>query len=175
MPPTLNAMELVPGNRSPRLTSKRLAGNLLSIAIEISLGILLVSLLFAPVQSYAAPARLDATVPPAHSSTVGPPAAREQVASIDQIQPAPTGSLSPVSAGGRADSRDASPSGRDASPSGKIVNGMVRLPGHVLPALTKATLIAPPNARGTRSETNQPLTLTIILRRDDESGFRHYL
>src|SRR5271156_6138138 len=94
MTPAFNPMDPVPGNRSRQITSRRLARNLLSIAIGTSLGILFVSLVFAPVQSYAAQAKLDTTtVPPAHRLIVGPTAAQEQVASIDRVQPAPTGSL----------------------------------------------------------------------------------
>ena len=48
--------------------------------------------------------------------------------------------------------------------------GMVRLPGHVLPALAKATLIpSPPNSGA------QPITITIVLKRDDQAGFERYL
>src|SRR5690242_17243706 len=48
---------------------------------------------------------------------------------------------------------------------------MVRLPGHVLPALAKATHV------DVRSESmaEQLLTLTIVLKRDDQSGFDQYL
>jgi len=44
--------------------------------------------------------------------------------------------------------------------------GMVRLPGHVLPALAKATVV--PSKPGSGA---QPMTLTIVLRRDDQAGF----
>ncbi len=47
---------------------------------------------------------------------------------------------------------------------------MVRLPGHVLPALAKATKVAQP-----KDESNQPVTLTIVLKRDDQAGFDKYL
>ena len=47
---------------------------------------------------------------------------------------------------------------------------MVRLPGHVLPALTKATLIPSPPNSGAR-----PITITIVLKRDDQKGFERYL
>ena len=47
--------------------------------------------------------------------------------------------------------------------------GMVRLPGHVLPALTKATTV--PSKPGSGA---QPMTLTIVLRRDDQAGFEYY-
>jgi len=47
---------------------------------------------------------------------------------------------------------------------------MVRLPGHVLPALAKATLLpSKPDADA------QPLTLTIVLKHDDQAGFTSYL
>jgi len=43
---------------------------------------------------------------------------------------------------------------------------MVRLPGHVLPALAKATLLPPKPG-----DAKQPITLTIVLRLDDQAGF----
>jgi hypothetical protein len=46
----------------------------------------------------------------------------------------------------------------------------VRLPGHVLPALSKATIVpSKPNS------SSQPITLTIVLRHDDQAGFESYL
>ncbi len=165
MPLAFNPMDSAPGNRSRRITSKRLAGNLLSIALGISLGILCVSLLLDPVQSYAAQAKLDITaVSPTRSSTVGPRAAREQVvASVDQFQPAP--SESPMHLGKGAPNYSL-----DVLPLGKTVDGMVRLPGHVLSALQKATLLAPEG----RDEA-QPLIITIVLKRSDQIGFQRYL
>jgi hypothetical protein len=47
---------------------------------------------------------------------------------------------------------------------------MVRLPGRVLPALAKATVI-----RSKPGSAKQPITLTIVLRRDDQKGFERYL
>lgn len=47
---------------------------------------------------------------------------------------------------------------------------MVRLPGHVLPALTRATPVSP--LSGAEAE---PLTLTVILSRTDQAGFDRYL
>lgn len=47
---------------------------------------------------------------------------------------------------------------------------LVRIPGHVLPALAKATAI---EARP--SDSKQPMTLTIVLKRDDQAGFDRYL
>jgi hypothetical protein len=44
----------------------------------------------------------------------------------------------------------------------------VRLPGHVLRALTQAAPASPPAA-------SQSLTLTFVLKRDDETGFQQYL
>jgi hypothetical protein len=47
---------------------------------------------------------------------------------------------------------------------------LVRLPGHVLPALTGA--IPVPATPGVDAE---PLTLTLVLKRDDQAGFEQYL
>ena len=52
---------------------------------------------------------------------------------------------------------------------------MVRLPGHVLPALARATMIPPADARARAAEANQPLTLTIVLKRNDQTDFERYL
>lgn len=49
--------------------------------------------------------------------------------------------------------------------------GRVRLAGHVLPALVSAT----PVAGDTASAAAQPLTLTLVLRRDDQAGFDAYV
>src|SRR5277367_6360007 len=45
-----------------------------------------------------------------------------------------------------------------------------RLPGHVLPALKKATIV-PSNV----TSENKPLTLTLVLKRDDQLGFDRFL
>jgi hypothetical protein len=45
-----------------------------------------------------------------------------------------------------------------------------RLPGHVLPALAQATPITPSLA-----DKSLPLTLTLVLKRDDEGGFEQFL
>ncbi len=58
------------------------------------------------------------------------------------------------------------PSGSDEA----LPNSMVPLPGHILPALAKATRLAP-NA----SDSKKPITLTLVLRNDDEAGFLRYL
>ncbi len=47
----------------------------------------------------------------------------------------------------------------------------VRLPGHILPALARAK----PVARESSSRVEQPLTLTLVLKRDDQAGFERYL
>ena len=47
---------------------------------------------------------------------------------------------------------------------------MVRIPGHVLPALAKATVVPSKPGSGT-----QALTLTIVLKHDDEAGFARRL
>ncbi len=46
----------------------------------------------------------------------------------------------------------------------------VRLPGHMLPALSKATIV-PSSARA----ENQRITLTVVLKRDDQAGFERFL
>src|SRR5215831_16471231 len=47
---------------------------------------------------------------------------------------------------------------------------LVRLPGHVLPALTGATPVPPTPGAGA-----EPLTLTVVLQRTDQAGFDRYL
>ncbi len=47
---------------------------------------------------------------------------------------------------------------------------MVRLPGHVLPALATAKRIPPADAHSAAVEENQPLTLTIVIKRDKQAG-----
>ncbi|MGH8457361.1 MAG: S53 family peptidase, partial [Stenotrophobium sp.] len=56
--------------------------------------------------------------------------------------------------------------------------GYVRLPGHVLDALAKATPIAPEGSvplSTVASAANQEMTLTLVLKRDDQAGFDHYM
>jgi len=48
---------------------------------------------------------------------------------------------------------------------------MVRLPGHVLPVLSKAKRLPSESARS----RNEPITLTILLKPDDKAGFDRYL
>jgi kumamolisin len=48
---------------------------------------------------------------------------------------------------------------------------MVRLPGHVLPALAKATAVASQS----KAAADESLTLTLVLKRDDQAGFERYL
>jgi hypothetical protein len=47
---------------------------------------------------------------------------------------------------------------------------VVRLPGHVLPALARATVV-----RSNPGSENEPMTLTIVLRRDNQAAFDAYL
>ena len=54
-------------------------------------------------------------------------------------------------------------------------NAMVRLPGHVLAALAKARPIAPTDARSKAAEKNQPLLLTIVLKREKQTQFDRYM
>ncbi len=51
----------------------------------------------------------------------------------------------------------------------------VRLPGHVLPALAKATAIRPGDENAEAANGRQLLTLTIVLKRDDQLAFDRYL
>ena len=51
---------------------------------------------------------------------------------------------------------------------------MVCLPGHLLPALSKATALSPTD-HAVQSEADKPLTLTIVLKRDDQAGFERFL
>ncbi len=51
---------------------------------------------------------------------------------------------------------------------------MVRIPGHVLAALSKATVLSPAD-HASPSEANQPLTITIVLKRDHQQAFERYL
>ena len=50
-------------------------------------------------------------------------------------------------------------------------DSLVRLPGHVLPALGKAKAVAPQS----EAVADEPLTLTLVLKRDDPAGFDKYL
>jgi hypothetical protein len=70
---------------------------------------------------------------------------------------------------GRATAR----SGRGAAHRGPTV----RLPGHVMPALAGAVRVAPAThaTSGRRDADGEPLTLTVVLRRDDQVGFERYL
>ncbi len=51
----------------------------------------------------------------------------------------------------------------------------IRLPGHVLPALFKAKVVTPADQRTNAAQPQQPLTLTIVLKRSDQAGFDRYL
>jgi hypothetical protein len=55
-------------------------------------------------------------------------------------------------------------------PEARALGEMVRLPGHVLPALTGATPVAP--LPGVEAD---PLTLTVVLKRTDQAGFDRLL
>src|SRR5271154_5267861 len=54
------------------------------------------------------------------------------------------------------------------------ISPMVRIPGHVLPALKKATRVSE-NAEQLRKEAAEPTALTLVLKRDDQAGFERYL
>ncbi len=53
-------------------------------------------------------------------------------------------------------------------------SGAVRIPGHVLPALGKATLVEPAGRSGA-DEGVQPIDLTMVLKRDRQAAFEQYL
>ncbi len=52
---------------------------------------------------------------------------------------------------------------------------MLRLPGHTLSALAKAREIVAVDERARTADGNQALTITVVMRRDDPIGFKHYL
>jgi hypothetical protein len=56
--------------------------------------------------------------------------------------------------------------------SGEGSDSLVRLPGHVLPALAQATRA---DLDVSAEKSNKPLTLTLVLKRDDQAGFDRYL
>jgi hypothetical protein len=64
-------------------------------------------------------------------------------------------------------SRLADPTGRNSPPTDAA---LVRLPGHMLPALASAIAVPP-----APTDARAPVTLTLVLRRDDEPGFGRYL
>ena len=169
MPLAFNPMDPVAGNCSRRITSKRLAGNLLSIALGISLGILFLSLLLDPAQSDAIQRRLDtSTVPLSRRSIVSAPAPTEQQETIDEVQSAATRTLKQIS-------NEAAAYRPDTLQTGRPPGGMRRLPGHVLPALANATEDMSADRQAEAAEGSRPLTLTIVLKRDDPAGFARYL
>jgi subtilase family serine protease len=51
------------------------------------------------------------------------------------------------------------------------VDSLVRLPGHVLPALAQAKAVLSQS----KVAADEPLTLTLVLKRDDQAGFERYL
>src|ERR1700689_4940369 len=61
----------------------------------------------------------------------------------------------------------AAPGGASSAPS---ISPMGRIPGQVLPALEKATLIPSNPESG-----NAPITLTLVLKRDNQPAFESYL
>jgi kumamolisin len=59
------------------------------------------------------------------------------------------------------------------APAREVESAAVRLGGHVLPALARASRVAPANGAGGASSA--PLSLTVVLRRDDEAGFQRFV
>jgi subtilase family serine protease len=65
--------------------------------------------------------------------------------------------------------------GRSAASTGEGPN-MVRIPGHVLSALAHASEVNQPlDAHGHLLHDSDPITITIVLKRDDQAGFDRYL
>lgn len=65
-----------------------------------------------------------------------------------------------------------------AVPAQERQDRLIRLPGHVLPALARATrVVAAGSAGAARGEdaSAEPLTVTLVLKRDDQAGFDRYL
>jgi len=58
----------------------------------------------------------------------------------------------------------------EPQPEAPLSEGMVRLSGHVLATLQKATLLKPSS-----HNDGQPLTVTVVLKRGDQKGFERYL
>jgi Pro-kumamolisin, activation domain/Bacterial Ig-like domain (group 1) len=53
--------------------------------------------------------------------------------------------------------------------------GFVRLPGHVLDVLPRATIESASGQAATTASDTSPMILTLVLKRDDQPGFDHYL
>jgi|CXWL01.1.fsa_nt_gi kumamolisin len=68
----------------------------------------------------------------------------------------------------------AAPLGATAAshPASKGLTDMVRLPGHVLPALAQAKRV---DMGASADKSKEPMTLTLVLKRDDQAGFDRYL
>ncbi len=147
---------------------RRVAGELLSFAIGALTAVVFVSLLLTPIAGYAAQAQQNAATGPRRRSISGSTTGAGQVAAIDRIQPA--------AAEKRVGIDGAVPAHSLTRPAAKHDGAMVRLPGHVLTALQRATLLAPKSgAKSARLRGKLPLTLTISLKRDDPAGFERSL
>ena len=129
--------------------------SLQSFATGAAAAIFFASLVLTPVASYAAQAQSDSAP------------ANPQIARVE---------LSTTVAGNHLKNRH-DESADPARPLDSVEYGaaMVRLPGHVLPALARATLIAPADGHAKAAEAKRPLTLTISLKRDDQPGFERAL
>lgn len=87
--------------------------------------------------------------------------------------PAP---IAPEGAGSEAAEEEASLEG-GASVESAVPPGFARLPGHVIPGLALATRVpdAPSVTAQATGGSQEAMTLTVVLRRDDEAGFARYL
>ena len=124
------------------------------LAIAVSIGIATLSMLLAPGVSYASEATHVAAIP-ARAIENREANAAAASASLAMSQPKRPESIQKV---------DVTASKAPAP------DGMVRLPGHVLAALAKAKLLPPKPG-----EENDPLSITVVLKRTDQAGFDRYL
>jgi hypothetical protein len=83
----------------------------------------------------------------------------------------------PASTPATATHADPQPASADHAIGPEPARGWVRLPGHVVPVLSRAQLLfSDPFAKqGSTLGSNGRMTLTITLKRDDEAGFERYL
>ena len=128
-----------------------------SFATGTAAAIIFVSLVLTPVAAYAAHAQPDqAAMPSTYRKELG-----------TRIEPRRTAPLD-----GRYVEKTGSPD--DSLLAVPVRQGpMIRLPGHLPRILERASLVVP--HQNVRKRRAQPLTLTLVLRRDDAAGFSRYL
>ena len=144
-------------NRFAKLDWRQLAslasrsrGGVLTAFLGVSLGVFFLSLVLYPIGGYAASTKAPNSVARPQNGVNGGGAIRIAPLDLPLSQ-----SMPPARSGGERE---------------RSANETVRLPGHVLSALKKATLLSPGIDRD-----GQPLTITLVLKRSDENGFNRYL